>query len=162
MKRSAKKPKRPSKTDLINLTQLKFLVEKGFTDGEICSFFGISHTTFWRMKIAQPKLCDTISDWKKHADERVERCLYEKACGFEHESEEIFQYAGKVIRAKVIKKYPPSEVACIFWLKNRQPDRWRDVPIEQSSKELDGAELTFTGVPSKNGKPEERYSRYLN
>jgi hypothetical protein len=21
---------------------------------------------------------------------------------------------------------PPSDTACIFWLKNRRPDRWRD------------------------------------
>jgi hypothetical protein len=27
----------------------------------------------------------------------------------------------------VRKHYPPDVTACIFWLKNRQPEKWRDV-----------------------------------
>jgi hypothetical protein len=33
---------------------------------------------------------------------------------------------GKVIRVPVIVHVPPDTTACIVWLKNRQPDRWRD------------------------------------
>jgi len=33
-----------------------------------------------------------------------------------------------VIRAETTKHYPPSEVACFFWLKNRKPDEWADKP----------------------------------
>ena len=42
--------------------------------------------------------------------------LYNKAMGFEHEGQ----------------FYPPDSTAMIFWLKNRQPKRWRD------KKEVDG------------------------
>jgi hypothetical protein len=31
-----------------------------------------------------------------------------------------------VIRAGIVEHYPPDTTACIFWLKNRQPQRWRD------------------------------------
>lgn len=52
--------------------------------------------------------------------------------GFEHDSEEIKvvsdgQGQGSSIeRVPVRKIYPPDTVAAIFWLKNRQPGKWRD------------------------------------
>jgi hypothetical protein len=33
---------------------------------------------------------------------------------------------SKVIRVEIVEHYPPDTTACIFWLKNRQPGRWRD------------------------------------
>jgi hypothetical protein len=32
-----------------------------------------------------------------------------------------------VVRETVRKYYPPDVTACIYWTKNRMPDRWRDV-----------------------------------
>ena len=46
--------------------------------------------------------------------------------GYTFEAEEVFQYQGKIIRAKVIKHVPPDTTSMIFWLKNRRKDRWRD------------------------------------
>ena len=34
---------------------------------------------------------------------------------------------GKTVEHKYIEHYPPDVTACLFWLKNRRPDRWRDV-----------------------------------
>ena len=34
---------------------------------------------------------------------------------------------GKIIEHKYIEHYPPDTTAALFWLKNRRPDRWRDV-----------------------------------
>jgi hypothetical protein len=31
---------------------------------------------------------------------------------------------GKVIRVQTIEHHPPDTTACIFWLKNRQPEKW--------------------------------------
>ena len=41
-------------------------------------------------------------------------------------TEKIFCSRGKVIRVETVEHYPPDTTAMIFWLKNRQPDRWRD------------------------------------
>ena len=34
---------------------------------------------------------------------------------------------GAVHKETVRKHYPPDVTACIYWTKNRMPDRWRDV-----------------------------------
>ena len=46
------------------------------------------------------------------SDDRVERSLYQLAIGWNGN--------------------PPNTTAAIFWLKNRRPDRWRDVQQLQS------------------------------
>ncbi len=35
-------------------------------------------------------------------------------------------HEGKPVIVPTVKHYPPDTTACIFWLKNRQRDRWRD------------------------------------
>jgi hypothetical protein len=60
-------------------------------------------------------------------DARVERSLFERAMGFEHASEKVFCNAkGEVSRADTRVKYAPDTQAAIFWLKNRQPKKWRE------------------------------------
>jgi hypothetical protein len=58
----------------------------------------------------------------------VERSLYQKAVGYSYDSVKIFMPAGA--KKPVIVPYrehaPPSDVAGIFWLKNRDPAHWRD------------------------------------
>lgn len=159
------KPKvmgRPSKLKTINLDHLKFLIEKGCTDEEICSFFKIDRKTFWTYQQTNPDFLHTIKEWKKFADDRVERSLYERACGYSHPSEEIFCAFGKVTKVPTIKHYAPSEVACFMWLKNRRPSQWRDKVNDQEDEVLKEAELTFTGVPMKGGKLPDSMQRFLN
>jgi hypothetical protein len=62
------------------------------------------------------------------ADERVERSLYQRAIGYTYDTVKILKPAGTT--EPVIVPYrrhvPPDVTACIFWLKNRRPDEWRD------------------------------------
>jgi hypothetical protein len=62
------------------------------------------------------------------ADQRVERSLYQRAVGYNYESVKIFMPANrsKPVYAKYIEHVPPDVTACIYWSKNRMPDRWRD------------------------------------
>lgn len=107
--------------------QAEKLCQLGATDIEVANFFGISDRTLYRWKIKYPELCQALKTGKEAADERVERSLYHKANGYTFESEKIFQFQGEVVRAKTTEHIPPDTVACIFWLKNRRKDLWRDV-----------------------------------
>ena len=62
------------------------------------------------------------------ADNRVERSLYNRAIGYSYDAVKIFMPAGakKPIYAPYVEHVPPSDVAMIFWLKNRDPANWRD------------------------------------
>jgi hypothetical protein len=53
--------------------------------------------------------------------------LAERAIGYSVDVEECFVINGKVHKEIVRKYYPPDVTACIYWTKNRMPDRWRDV-----------------------------------
>jgi hypothetical protein len=60
---------------------------------------------------------------------RVERSLYERANGYSYEAVKIFMQAGSKQPFIVhhIEHCPPDVGAAFIWLKNRDPDRWRDV-----------------------------------
>jgi hypothetical protein len=66
---------------------------------------------------------------KAEADSRVERSLYERANGYTYDAVKIFMPAGakKPIYAPYVEHMPPDPTSMIFWLKNRDPERWRDV-----------------------------------
>jgi len=77
---------------------------------------------------AQPEFCDALKLGRNEADARVERSLYQKPVGYSFDAVKIFMPAGAVepIYAPYVEHVPPSDVACIFWLKNRDPAHWRD------------------------------------
>jgi hypothetical protein len=59
---------------------------------------------------------------------RVERSLYSRAVGYNYEAVKIFMPANrsKPVYAKYIEHVPPDVTAGIFWMKNRDPQNWRD------------------------------------
>jgi hypothetical protein len=59
---------------------------------------------------------------------RTERSLYHRANGYNFEATKIFMPANrsKPVYAPYIEHVPPDVTACIFWLKNRDPQHWRD------------------------------------
>jgi hypothetical protein len=59
---------------------------------------------------------------------RVERSLYQRGVGYSYDAVKIFMPAGakKPVYASYVEHVPPDLTAQIFWLKNRDPARWRD------------------------------------
>jgi hypothetical protein len=99
----------------------------GMTDLEVADMFGVSGVTVWAWKTRFPEFLRAFQSGKAVADDRVERSLFHRAVGYSFEAEEVFQYQGKIVRAKVRKHVPPDTASMIFWLKNRRKDQWRDV-----------------------------------
>ena len=52
--------------------------------------------------------------------------LYKRAIGYEHDEDKIFNNQGEPLIVPTTKHVQPDTTAAIFWLKNRQPARWRD------------------------------------
>jgi hypothetical protein len=117
---------RPSKFDGVDLEQVKKLATKGWTDKEMSAFFEVNEATWHRWKDKHPEFCESLKDWKKEADERVERSLYERALGYVHTEEKVFNNNGEILTHETNKHYPPDSTSMIFWLKNRKPNDWRD------------------------------------
>lgn len=100
----------------------------GATDLELANMLEVSTRTisYWRAK--KPEFAQVLKAGKDFADDRVERALYQKAVGYEQYETKLFMPAGadKPIKARYRVKMAPDTVACIFWLKNRRKDDWRD------------------------------------
>ena len=125
---------RPSKYDSIDLKQVEQLASRGWTDAEMSKFFSITEQTWCNWKKEHPEFFESLKDWKVEADARVERSLYERATGYSHPDVKIFKSAGEApVTVDIIKHYPPDPTSCIFWLKNRDKENWRDRPDEQGN-----------------------------
>ncbi len=98
----------------------------GATDKEMADFFGVSEVTFNAWKKKHPGFLKSLKEGKAVADANVAQKLYYRAIGYEHPEDKIFNDNGTPLIVPTIKHYPPDPTAAIFWLKNRQKDKWRD------------------------------------
>lgn len=90
--------------------QALLLAAKGFTYEDMAQVFGVKRQTIHNWQKAHPKFFDTLKEIKAQSDTCIEKSLYQKAQGYELNG----------------KHYPADTVSMIFWLKNRQPKKWRD------------------------------------
>ncbi len=97
----------------------------GATDKDMAKAFDTTEQTINNWK-KHDEFFESLKKGKLHADAEIADRLFQRAQGYEHEDLYITQYQGKIIKETIIKHYPPDSTAAIFWLKNRQPDRWRE------------------------------------
>lgn len=129
LKRSGKKrpPGRPSRYRDEYAEQARKLCRLGATDKEVADFFGVDVATVHRWKLKHPGFRDALKDGKSQADAEVADRLYQRACGYSHADTKFATFEGTITdQREYTKHYPPDTIACIFWLKNRRPDLWRD------------------------------------
>ena len=120
---------RPSKYKKEYCEQAAKLCRLGAIDEDIADFFNVSFQTLNTWKIKHPEFLESLKRAKRnHDDKNVVRSLLERATGYSHPDTHITNFQGKITITPITKHYPPSEAACIFWLKNRDPDNWRDKP----------------------------------
>lgn len=131
---------RPTKYKEEYNEQAEKLCKLGATDQELADFFEVDVSTINNWKIDFPLFFESIKKGKILADSNVAERLYQRALGFEHDSEEIKVTDGTVIRVPTRKIYPPDPTAAIFWLKNRRPKEWRD---KQEIEQTGGLKITF-------------------
>lgn len=126
---------RPSKFKPEFIAQAEKLCKLGATDIELADFFEVDVRTLHRWKGEHTEFCHSLKAGKQEADDRVERSLFARANGYEHDEVDIRVIGQDVIQTPIRKFYPPDTTAAIFWLKNRRPEDWRD----NSKVELTGA-----------------------
>lgn len=130
--------------------QAEKLARLGATDMELADFFEVSVRTIHRWKVTHQEFCHSLKAGKEDADNRVERALYQRALGFECEAVKIFcSKDGEVTKVPYREIVAPDTTACIFWLKNRKREEWRD-KVETEVTGADGgpvqAAITVTFV----------------
>lgn len=117
---------RPSKYQPEFVGQAEKLCKLGATDIEVADFLEIDVRTLYRWKGEHEEFCQALKAGKEVSDERVERSLFARATGYEHDEVDIRVVGGAIVQTPIRRYYPPDTTACIFWLKNRKPGAWRD------------------------------------
>jgi len=102
------------------------LCRLGLDNGELAEFFGVSPDCLAKWAAAHPDFAESLDQGRALADALVGQRLFERATGYSHTEDKIFQYGGKPVVVPTVRHYPPEVSAMVFWLKNRRPDLWRD------------------------------------
>ena len=120
---------RHSQLDPKFIRRAELACRAGFTDRELAELFDVSLSAIQKWKRQREEFRNALKVGKAEADNRVERSLYERANGYSYDAVKIFMPAGakKPVYAPYVEHMPPDVTACIFWMKNRMPERWRDV-----------------------------------
>lgn len=108
--------------------QARKLCLLGATDKELADFFGVCEATINNWKIDYPVFLESLKAGKSQADAEVAEKLFRRALGYSHDAVKIVADA-KTKEEHIVhytEHYAPDTTACIFWLKNRQKDKWRD------------------------------------
>lgn len=98
----------------------------GATDAQLAEFLGVSQTTLSSWKKKNPDFRQALKTGKTAADARVAKSLYQRAIGFTQQEIDIRVIKGEIVQTVITKRYASDTAACIFWLKNRQPDLWKE------------------------------------
>jgi hypothetical protein len=128
----------PTKYRVEYNTIVKQLASKGFLDKEICEVLLITNATFILWKKTYPDLLKALEEGKADPIQEVVRALKKRALGCTVEERiyepKMIKRNGKLIPSKhrvtlirkTKKELPPDQGACALYLKNRDPDNWRD------------------------------------
>ena len=128
---------RPSKFE-IDKDKCIEMAKLGLTDVQMANVLGMTEQTLNNWKAKDRVFFESLKEAKVMSDESVVKSLYQRATGYEHPEIHISNYQGEVTETPIIKHYAPDTTAMIFWLKNRQPDKWRDKQeIEQTNTNID-------------------------
>lgn len=98
----------------------------GATDKRLAELFEVSEVTLNAWKKEHPEFLKSLKEGKELADANVASSLYHRALGYSHAEDDIRALNGEIVITPTIKHYPPDTAAATLWLKNRQPQVWRD------------------------------------
>lgn len=104
----------------------------GFTNKRMAEFWQIDEVTFYEWQREHEEFAQAVTRGKEPADAQVAVGLFKRGAGYEYESEKIVTVSlgdgmgSEVQRVPITVHVPPDPGAALNWLKNRQPDLWRD------------------------------------
>ncbi len=98
----------------------------GATNEILAERFDVCRRTVDSWIAAIPEFSDAVRQGRQVADESVVSALFARAVGMERKMTKVFCHKGQPVTADYIVQLPPDVRACIFWLRNRRPDRWRE------------------------------------
>ena len=115
---------RPTKYNPDYNEQVFKLCLLGATDRQIADFFNVCEDTIHNWKKKEPEFFESLKRGKLQADAEIADALFNRAKGYSHAEDKIFNDNGSPLVIPTTKHYPPDTGAAFIWLKNRAG--WKD------------------------------------
>lgn len=110
------------------LDKIEKWAEQGLIHKDIAKNMGIGDRTLYRWRQQEPAIMAALKKGNKIADEMVVSALFKRATGYEYDEKVQYppdeQGESKTLISEKVAH--PDTTAAIFWLKNRDPENWRD------------------------------------
>ena len=106
--------------------QVRKLCQLGATEIELADFFDVTAETITRWRATHKEFSEAMRIGSEAANDRVERSLYQRDCGYERDALLIFNGKNGVIRVPHRERVLGDVTAQMKWLRNRMPRKWGD------------------------------------
>ena len=126
---------RPTKYKAEYAEQARKLCLLGATDADLAEFFEVTESTINKWKKDHKGFSESLKAGKRLADADVAERLYQRAMGYSHPEEKVFNNGGEIVTHVTTKHYPPDPTSMIVLLKNRYPERYRDKPADEGGSD---------------------------
>lgn len=144
MARVGRKPKYKEWLTPDGLQKIREWAEEGLYEQQIAKDkVGIAPQTWCEWKNRFPELDEAVKEGQRKADKEVVNAVFRAAVGFTVSDEKVEVQEGPtgrtVKKSSVKRTFAPNMTAAIFWLKNRDPEGWKDfrglIEVEKSERE---------------------------
>jgi hypothetical protein len=98
----------------------------GATNATLATRFEVCRRTIDSWISTIPEFSFAVKQGREGADETVVSALFARATGMEQKMTKVFCHRGQPVTADYTLRLPPDVRACIFWLRNRRPEEWRE------------------------------------
>ena len=106
------------------------LAKEGYIIDEIAEKVGLNPDTIYDWQKKKPEFSEAIKEAKLIPNNTVKASVFKSANGYEYTEKHVMKRksgSNEYAEVKEITKhYAPNVLAQIFWLKNRDPQRWKD------------------------------------
>ena len=98
----------------------------GATNATLAARFEVCRRTIDSWIATIPEFSSAVKQGREGANEAVVSALFARATGMEQKMTKVFCHRGQPVTADYTVRLPPDVRACIFWLRNRRPEEWRE------------------------------------
>jgi hypothetical protein len=121
------------------------LCARGATNKDLAGRFGVVRSTIDLWIASHPEFAEAVQQGRDVADASAVESLFTRVTGYNHKAEKVFLYRGEPRTATYTAHVPPETRACMYWLRNRRPEDWREISeralLEQAQREAADAAL---------------------
>lgn len=113
-----------------------YCAKAGAIDEDLAELFDVTKQTIQNWKKAHPAFKNALDAGKAVSDDLVEQALYSRAIGATVIETKVGFYEGNATQEEIQRHYPPDVGACMSWLCNRRPEKWKRAPDAETAEGL--------------------------